>query len=1226
MKNFFLILSTLYFLFGSCATFNEYELYNAKQTNKFDNKELNHRFVVLGNLANSSASQQQELLKQLEQQFSDETKSDQTTVLFLGNNVSYDNASSENLKAEIENNLQPILETSSKLEAESIFLPGSTDWNSKLEASLSIQQKVIKEELGKHHFYPKDGCPLKRIDINDDVVLILVDADWYISNWDNYPKINLECNITTRNYFLKELSDNIRQSRGKTTVLAMSRPVFSDGKYGGRFSAKSHLKPLPVIGNAKNLIRKTGGLSQDDLSNRYYNSLRLRLISLAQQNDKVVFLSAHENNLQYLVQHNIPQIVSGSAGFVEPVKKTSKTHFAHATAGYAVLNVFTDGSSNVEFHTLQSSEVAYVGDVFKPSPTINTTFPRIEQDSIRASIFTKKEASKGGLYRFLIGNRYRTLYGEEIEAPVVYLDSLNGGLSLSGLGGGHQTESLHFRDSLKNHFTFRGMKKRSSQYIQTVTLRDYYMEDQLDGTLASKLVQDFFTGSYPYSFILAENLIKPVDLPTKHSEIFYMPKQDSIGKFNDRAGDKLYTLEYPETYTDFTLDGKTYKGRVFDGDDHNTYKMVNRIQMNSNHIIDEKLFVRARLFDMLIGDWDRHQGQWKWLEYIDGDQHIYKVFPRDRDQAFSKLGDGIIAKFAYLLVPAARIVENYSSKLKAVRQINKEPLELDIAFLSDLSLDDWLAEAQFIQNQVSDEVIEEAFAQLVPEVKEDKSVEEIKEALKGRRKQLDQIARKYYHIVSRYPKVMGTNQSEYFRVDVKNRNQVELSIFKKGEENNGAPFHHRSFISKDTKEIWIYGLADDDYFEVLGKGSKIKLIFVGGNGDDHYSVSKNNRVKIYDFPDEENDFSEAKKHAQKRIRNDYSVNHFKLNDAYQADNLILPILGSNQDLGTQIGALVQISTKRFKGSRNHNVQGQYYTATKGSVFNYSGTFPKVLGRSDLNIDLQYNSANYSKNFFGYGNGTTDLQDAEGIDYNRVYFTAFSLKPTFSRTYNSGINISYGAEYKTIELKDSVNNFAANNPSIPAYLFDPNSFLGLRGSISYSNKDYKAYPTNAFQFGLDAFYNRNVTENNDGYVQVRPSVGFDFELVDEFNLVLATKLNGDLIFGDDYEFFQAAAIGGVDQLRGFRNERFLGQYAMTHSTDLRYIFKRFKTSIAPMRFGLYSGADYGRVWVDNEDSKSWHNSVGGGFLLGIADSATINFGVFRTSDKSTKSFFTMGFNF
>ena len=44
------------------------------------------------------------------------------------------------------------------------------------------------------------------------------------------------------------------------------------------------------------------------------------------------------------------------------------------------------------------------------------------------------------------------------------------------------------------------------------------------------------------------------------------------------------------------------------------------------------------LFDLIIGDWDRHEDQWRWAEQEDGKDEIYEPIARDRDQTFFDLG------------------------------------------------------------------------------------------------------------------------------------------------------------------------------------------------------------------------------------------------------------------------------------------------------------------------------------------------------------------------------------------------------------------------------------------------------------------------------------------------------------------------------------------------------------------------------------------------------------
>jgi hypothetical protein len=57
----------------------------------------------------------------------------------------------------------------------------------------------------KKAFLPKNGCPIDDISITKDIKLIAIDTEWVITNWDNYPGINKNCNIKTREDFSQNL-------------------------------------------------------------------------------------------------------------------------------------------------------------------------------------------------------------------------------------------------------------------------------------------------------------------------------------------------------------------------------------------------------------------------------------------------------------------------------------------------------------------------------------------------------------------------------------------------------------------------------------------------------------------------------------------------------------------------------------------------------------------------------------------------------------------------------------------------------------------------------------------------------------------------------------------------------------------------------------------------------------------------------------------------------------
>ena len=69
----------------------------------------------------------------------------------------------------------------------------------------------------------------------------------------------------------------------------------------------------------------------------------------------------------------------------------------------------------------------------------------------------------------------------------------------------------------------------------------------------------------------------------------------------------------------------------------------------------------------------------------------------------------------------------------------------------------------------------------------------------------------------------------------------------------------------------------------------------------------------------------------------------------------------------------------------------------------------------------------------------------------------------------------------------------------------------------------------------------------------------------------------------------------------------------------------KTKLIPIRVGIYSGFDYGRIWLNEEDSKKWHNSYGGGFFINGAELLSANIGLFNSSD-GMRVAFSLGFQF
>ncbi|HEX9826487.1 MAG TPA: hypothetical protein VGA80_07795, partial [Flavobacteriaceae bacterium] len=87
----------------------------------------------------------------------------------------------------------------------------------------------------------------------------------------------------------------------------------------------------------------------------------------------------------------------------------------------------------------------------------------------------------------------------------------------------------------------------------------------------------------------------------------------------------------------------------------------------------------------------------------------------------------------------------------------------------------------------------------------------------------------------------------------------------------------------------------------------------------------------------------------------------------------------------------------------------------------------------------------------------------------------------------------------------------------------------------------------------------------------------------------------------------------------------GKNAFVQSTDLRLNLRRLKTGLLPLNIGLYVGADYGRVWLDDDNSRQWNTSIGGGIFANAANKLTFNLSAFHSDDELLLAF-NLGFGF
>lgn len=1168
---------------------------------KEEPKSLEHTFYVAGNIGNDLTGEGQKILKAIVEA---SKKDEKATLLVPGNflppkGFAKNENERETQKQFLQNNL---LNAVQEFNGTVVFTPGQNEWTKQGQDAIDDLESFLQDNQSNTEVWPDDGCPIESEEISPEVILVTVDTQWYLENWDEHPNMNAKCDIKTRERFFAEFKDDIKDAHGKTIIVSMQHPVMSNSK--------------------RSFTEKIGGFSPQDYQNKEHRYLRGRLETLASQFDNVVFVSGKDQNLQFLEDDGIPQIISGSTGKPEKLSiRKENEHFGTTKSGYAKLKLYKNNQTLVEFFTIENNE----NPIF--SKTIKSDEPNWDEidfktkeeigDTISASIYTEEETDKSGLYKSLFGDFYRDVYSTKIKAPVLFLNTLDGNLEPLKEGGGMQSRSLRFIADDKNEFTIRALKKSATRFLQSAAIKDHYIKDYIENTVAQRYALDLFTTAHPYARYSLKHINDLLEINAGKPQIFYIPKQKALGLNNDEYGDELYMLE-----AHVGDENKEFEKFGSPEDIISTRDLLAELRESKNIKADEEKFIKNRLVDMLIGDWDRHYDQWRWALHTQSDgTKLYKPIPRDRDFAFPNY-DGFIPDLVKLGLPIVRKMETYDDNVDNVKWFNLSGYPLDQRLLKTSDWEDWQEQVNFIQSQLTDEEIETAFKAL-PEAVQDETIEDIKAHLKARRDNLGDIAQRYYKYLQEFQVLPGTEEDDVFNIVRKENGITAIEMINE----DGKKVFSKSYNSEATDEIWIYGLDGDDTFKVTGEGENlIRINVIGGEENDIYDFENTRKIKLYDHKSKENTIKNPK--SKKWLVDDYEINTYDPDKRKQSENKIMPKVDYNGDEGLSLGLKDTYTTYGLTNNpfnTQHRFDASYYFATNGFEVGYSGEFAHIFYNWNLGIDARYTSPNFALNYFGEGIESENMRDSFGRDYNRVRIEQWEFAPSLIWRGKSGGSFYVKPMIQSKEVSYDEERFIADAFSEENDLFNQQLYAGGELNYHYENRDNPAYPARGFEADITTGYKTNIDEYNNEFAYISPSLAIDYPLHESGIAVLATKIGGKVIIGDNYEYYDGAILGGNSNLRAYRWERFNGKQSFYHSTDLRVGLSRFKTNFIPLQVGVSAGFDYGRVWAEGSNSEQWRNNYGGSIWINGFSAFTANTGYYYGDDGGRLTF-TFGFKF
>jgi hypothetical protein len=1048
----------------------------------------------------------------------------------------------------------------------------------------------------------KRACPGPEVkELDNKHVLISFNSNWLINHDYQSEAANEDCQYFNHIHMLEAFEETLIEYNDWNKIIITHHPIESISELNGKGLAWYNL--IPFYGQLYNAFKTNIG-SKEALPREDYQHYIEMVNRTLKKFDKICFISGHDHINSVLQKNNITFINVNSGKKKYKYKKDKNTVFVSQDQNILSIQL-NNGNSNIKLVSNQSEFI--IDNPFITAQSIEDPHLYInneEKDSIAASIKYKST----GFKNFWMGKGYREEWSKKIKAPVLDIDQYDEGLKPYAEGGGLQTMNIKFESASGRKYSFRLLDKQPEKSLSEAARESVY----------KSIVVELITTMHPYSPLVADKLLNATDIIHVSPELFILGDHPALqGKFKKYVG-KLGTLEEkPQGKTD------AYQGFYEADKVMGTYAMLLEIRKSPDHKIDNLAYAKARLMDMYLGDWDRHEDNWKWAMFKKGGNHIYKPIPKDRDHVFSHW-TGLIPSIADMVIMNA---EDFDYKLGNLRHLNYKARFLDRQLACEIDLNTWLEAAEYLMQNLNDEVIEAAINAMPKEIIIFNG-ETIKDKLISRRKDLKKIAEEYYKDLNKEVQIPATNKRDFIYINRSDDGCLLVEMFSDKREKKGQPFFRRYFQSEQIKKIYLFGLDGRDYFEINGTVDKSAVVEIIGGEDedeivDNSVVSENKKATVvYDsyFEDNINNSIKIKikRPAHSAHYDPYSFNY----------NYLAPILTFRNSSGNGFGYGAGISyyIRGFnKDKYRSRIQLKGYFYPQLSAFRIDGSYihKQAIGWANFFSNFKY-SPLYDKFpfFYGIGNNTEFIRSERTI-LNRIDYDYLESETGLEHVFYEKSNWIYGFKFE----RHKVYNFEdleVIDPSLKGYGVE--SFLGLRSELNLDFTDNSSLPFNGSKFNLEVNYRMNFEGKVTGNIHTK------FTQFRTVNLGLKTTFIGSIQYMQsigDVNFYHLSRLGSQTNFRGYTRNRFIDRYALLYNTEIRVNLGTIKSPLIRFNTGLIALYDGGKVWNSSNEfyEYNWQNSYGGGFYISpVSSDFILSFLLAKSDDDLIYNKIQIGYDF
>ena len=826
--------------------------------------------------------------------------------------------------------------------------------------------------------------------------------------------------------------------------------------------------------------------------------------------------------------------------------------------------------------------------------------PAQAQQTETTTVAAGPEYAAGGFRSFHFGRWYREVWVTPFEVGILDLGSYAGGLVAVSRTGGLQTKGLRFSAPDGREFIFRSLDKDPSGLLPP----------DLQGTVAAEIVRDQTKSALPTAPLVVARLLTAAGIPHGDPIIVVLPDDPRLGEFRAVFQGLVGTLEE-------RVGGPGSAAHWHGAKDVIASDSLVALTMRpAGDLVDVRAYLTARLFDLLIGDWDRHRDQWRWVRFDDRVPRVWRPVPLDRDQAFAKY-DGFLPGLARQA--GAPQLTNFGEKYPTMVGATWNGRDLDRRLLVRLAQPVWDSVARALQASLSDSVIADAVRALPAEHYELVGPT-LERWIVARREALPEAAAGFYRLLAAEVDVHATDASD--RADVRRLPDgvVELSLSGAGDS---APYLARRFHPHETREVRLFLNGGDDSAAVGGSGGPITIRVLGGAGNDHLvDTSDGGALRFYD------DTSGSARTAGRGTsvdRRDWvlppppSPTSLPPRDwGTRWQYLFWGAAGP--DLGLFFGggyAFTRYGFRQLPFAYRHRIRAGFATGPSAFRVDYQGEYHLENSGASTGLYLRASGIEVTR-FHGFGNETkADLSD----EFYRVTQVQYRVAPTVTVRLASRLRLTMGPELTYGSTDDHPDRYLA---LVEPYGVGKFGELGARATLAYDSRDNQLGPTRGVSLEVGGAVHPAWWDVQETFGEVSGVATAAMTAHLPLTPTLALRAGGRKLWGT-YPFFEAAFIGDGNTVRLGREQRYAGDASAYGSAELRLRLTRIML-VVPTDVGVFGLTDVGRVYLDGESSDAWHTAVGGGIWLGFLGRANTITAAVASSSERTGVYLAAGFGF